>query len=71
MTKFLTVPDDGAFAYGTTDYAQSGLTKREYLAAMALQGLCTSLTVTTDLQLMRDAQLAVRMADALIEALNA
>lgn len=45
-----------------------GLTKREYFAAMAMQGLCAK---PTGLDTFSDrAQRAVQSADALIEALN-
>lgn len=58
-------------------YQQDGLTKREYFAAKALQGLMTTLIPTTDNQLCPNyenvkymADLAVSASDALLEALN-
>jgi outer membrane protease len=43
-----------------------GLTKREYFAAMAMQGYITNAGYSID----EDARLAVQAADALIKALN-
>ena len=52
--------------YGIIDAPQEGLTKREYFAAMALQGLLAndSALITSK------ARDAVKAADALIEELN-
>jgi len=54
-----------------------GLTKREYFAAKAMQGLMTTLIPTADYQLCQNyenvkymADLAVSAADELLEALN-
>lgn len=44
-----------------------GITKREYFAAMALQGLAVDATIQT---IQYEADKAVQMADALILALN-
>ena len=44
-----------------------GLTKREYFAAMALQGVISSGTVTSE---KAAAQMAVYFADSLIKKLN-
>ena len=55
----MTNPNDAAFSYG--------LTKREYFAAMALQGL---LAQPSYLDFHLKAEKAVRLADALIEELN-
>lgn len=57
-----TTPD----GYTTSNYFNLGLTKREIFAAMALQGLCA------DPESRRDSipGTAVKLADALIEALN-
>jgi len=48
---------------------RDGLTKREYFAAMALSGMCygRKLSETPEAALTKK---AVKMADALIEALN-
>lgn len=47
----------------------SGLTKRELFAAMAMQGLVSSLTIGRDEHLHLMAQTAVEYADALISEL--
>ena len=52
-----------------------GLTKREYFAALALQGLATPCTpgghnLNDSLESKHKAQMAVRLADTLIEQLN-
>ena len=70
-----TLSNDTAFArptshtveYGSSS-AKDGLTKREYFAAMAMQGMGDLLTSGMDLNII--AKEAVRAADALIEALN-
>lgn len=51
---------------GVEDGCQ-GLSKREYFAAIAMQGLCSG----TAMSAATLAQEAVKQADALIEALNA
>ncbi|GAG55567.1 unnamed protein product, partial [marine sediment metagenome] len=50
---------------GSVVSSHNGLTKREYFAAMALQGFCVSGGVPIYM-----ANAAVRTADALIEELN-
>lgn len=45
----------------------NGLTKREYFAAMAMQGLCASITTAFPDELAFD---AVKLADAIINELN-
>jgi hypothetical protein len=63
MAKQQTKPHEPAFIYND-DYPEEGLTKREYFAAMAMQGLLANPNiscVTSD---------AVLYADKLIEALN-
>jgi len=45
------------------------LSKREYFASLAMQGLCSNAEIGTDPE-RTIAWLAVRQADALIEALN-
>lgn len=74
-----TNPDDGAFSphsrtekYGE-NIAQTlpiGLTKREYFAAMAMQGSCASESGEWNYQNGEIAKLACARADALIDALN-
>jgi hypothetical protein len=46
--------------------AETGLTKREYFAAMAMQGIATDASVQFEMA----AKIAVEYADALIAALN-
>ena len=53
-----------------TTISQMGLTKREHFAAMALQGMWSSLTDQHYDNYERMAKIAVEQADALIEALN-
>lgn len=60
----VTRPDHDAFP---TSEGRSGITKREYFAAMALQGFCANpVDATTE----ENAAIAVQQADALIDALN-
>ena len=62
----MTKPNDPAFPVSPSDYsAKHGLTKREYFAAMAMQGLLAS---DTHFTLVTDR--AVDFADMLIEKLN-
>jgi hypothetical protein len=65
-----TEPNEAAFTLNVPDrFFQERLTKREYFAAKAFQALITSdkeVWNTTD----GYAQLAVKLADALIEELN-
>lgn len=60
-------PNDSVFT-GATNYGHvSGLTKREYFAAMAMQGfMANDYRATPETFAMK----AVQMADALIAALN-
>lgn len=55
--------------HGELEEVNHGLTKREYFAAIALQGMYT-IDMHTDLLPSEAASLAVEYADALIEALN-
>ena len=63
-------PKDNAFpiinAEGEVYVCQGGLTKREYFAALAMQGLRAG----TDLNAALTAHEAVKQSDALIAALN-
>ena len=54
----------------TTLFNCGGLTKREYFAAMAMQGSIASDSEAGSLTVEGHAKLAARAADALIEALN-
>lgn len=67
-----TNPNDKAFASpasvyadGSIDYPQEGLTKREYFAAMAMQGLLSDGDTFE-----HNVHFAVKVADLLIEQLN-
>ena len=67
--------NDGAFAMATIDgFTQYGLTKREYFAAMAMQGLCVRAipgSHNTLREMLNELpRIAVAMADALIEELD-
>ena len=48
----------------------TGLTKREYFAALAMQGILSSLTADDDLSLTELANCAVANADALLNRLE-
>lgn len=75
--KFKTNPNDAAFARpvgGTIEDGNGdtfGLTKREYFAAMILQGLLSNATMTQGFSSPSDkAEEAIEYANALINALN-
>jgi|MudIll2142460700_1097286.scaffolds.fasta_scaffold1514685_1 hypothetical protein len=51
-------------------YIHQGLTKREYYAAMAMQGVCANSIITERASHKTMAEWSVKQADALIEALN-
>ncbi len=59
-------PTDG----NSRENTDSGLTKREYFAAMAMSGLCSALAVGINNDTKDHAETAVRYSDALIKALN-
>lgn len=69
----MTKSNDAAFAsvaisrHGAV-FCNEGLTKREYIATAIMQGYCT--TEGSGAHLAANAELAVKQADALIEALN-
>ena len=70
MATHITITNDLAFPTQPSDYhaGNEGLTKREYFAALAMQGiLCDGDGGHSERSL---ANTAVNMADALIEALN-
>ena len=54
----------------TNPKAPPGLTKREYFAAMAMQGIVSNSYLNLMPSRIDAAESAVRIADALIEALN-
>lgn len=62
-----TNPGDTAYPIGPTEII--GLTKREYFAAMAMQGLCAN-PEWVDISEQTIAQCALVQADALIKQLN-
>ncbi len=62
--------DLGAFASVDPDYIQHGLTKREYFAAIALQGMLAGRTEHEDHRTTSDiGKYAVELADLTLEAL--
>jgi hypothetical protein len=65
----MTHPNHPAFATGTDNWNQEGLTKREYFAAMAMQSLILKdpNKPLFDVRISND---SVMMADSLINALN-
>jgi hypothetical protein len=72
----MTHPNDAAFSKsafyhpdGGIDTPQEGLTKREYFAAMAMQGFFSA-THHSDTNVEYFAPIAVQAADALIAELN-
>jgi hypothetical protein len=66
----MTNPNDSVTAKsgGVMSFSTTGLTKREYFAAMAMQGMLANTNINGNLS--DFANEAVRHADALIEALN-
>lgn len=67
--KYLTEPHDTAFGHDGPNNTAAGLTKREYFAALAMQGMCAN-HETGHFDYDRLAIVAVTQADALITALN-
>jgi len=67
-----TKPTDGAFAtlLRWEPHVQHGLTKREYFAAMALQGLLAEGNKHKSNIIAEIAEIAVEAADLIIEELN-
>lgn len=64
-------PESFAFAYAAPEIGyQSGLTKRELFAAMALHGSCAPYGVYNNADLKSLTRNAVKLADALIRALE-
>ena len=73
MSNNKTRPDDFAFAcVDGNSHLQEGLTKREYFAALAIQGIYANqnYNATQEFHFTNAAQDAVKQADALIKALN-
>lgn len=69
MVKLMTNPNSPAFPL-EPQWKYSALTKREYFAAIALQGVIACETENWNTTNEQNARTAVRLADALIEALN-
>lgn len=63
-----TKPDDNAFQEGNFGRTNT-LTKREYFAALAMQGMMACAPDSIDARKI-SASISVEIADALIEALN-
>jgi len=63
----MTHQDEPSFDVGTDNWNQLGLTKREYFAALALQGLIAKFGTEFQVNHATD---AVYYADSLITALN-
>lgn len=63
-----TEPNEPAFACASDTGHQEGLTKREYFAAMAMQGIISN--PIHDQYKSTVAEVSVKMADELIKALN-
>jgi len=55
---------------GNTYWGSAGLSKREYFAAMAMQGICANSSLAERSSYNSFAEWSVQQADALIEALN-
>jgi hypothetical protein len=79
MSNEKTIANESAFARAAFYHSdgayvreQEGLTKREYFAAMALQGVCSNQEFLKNLNAepLLVAQGCVEIADALIKALN-
>jgi hypothetical protein len=64
--------EQGAFACvdSQKQYLQEGLTKREYFAGLALQGICVQKYVQRDDDRECIAKLSVKIADALLAELE-
>jgi hypothetical protein len=66
-----TEPNDSATGFGyashSSSYSKDGLTKREYFAAMAMQGILSGKLQTNSVFV---ADYSVKYADALIKSLN-
>jgi len=73
-----TKPNDCAYPADSQTQTEGGLTKREYFAAMAMQGLCTNPILKDVIDKVKSAKefdsytanTAVSLADSLINALN-
>jgi hypothetical protein len=64
------MPDAPAFPHTIGHRVKSGLTKREYIAAMALQGLLSDVKFFDEKSYEYTAKEALRFADALILQLD-
>lgn len=69
MSNNKTRPDDFAFAcVDGNSHLQEGLTKREYFAAMAMQGFCANTNYRWHSR--EVSEMSVQVADELIKVLN-
>jgi hypothetical protein len=61
-----------AFPIDSNDLKQveTGLTKREYIAAMAMQGLCSKYTLSTPADQITVTKLSVELSDELLKQLG-
>jgi hypothetical protein len=66
----MTNPNDCAFPADNKTHTDGGLTKREYFAAMAMQGLIANCYYGTGIAVDTHTNEAVVLADALITSLN-
>lgn len=64
-------PNELAFPSSNYAYVAAGLTKREWFAGLAMQGILASWPSNARMQTENTGGLAVEFADALIAALNA
>lgn len=66
--------NESAFAYGFANEQShqevTGLTKREYFAAMAMQGLCVYAGSENAYSIYNIAEVSVRMSDVLLKELE-
>ncbi len=70
-----TISSDPAIGFSSafwdnSTFVSPGLTKREYFAAMAMQGICANSSLAERSSYNSFAEWSVQQADALIEALN-
>jgi hypothetical protein len=63
----MTNANDCAYPADSQTQTEGGLTKREYFAALAMQGVCSTNQAVTAREV---AEWSVKMADALITELN-
>lgn len=64
----MTNPNDSI--HNSEQGPQDSLTKREYFAAIAMQGICAAYQGNREMSFTTVAERSVKLADALIKALN-